>query len=55
MNPEDQKPIEKLELRTDTTKHFELPDGQFQAEIHLVPIHYKDGSGAFRRLSKLTL
>ena len=51
MKPQDELPTEPTEIlaqRTDTAKHIQLPDGQIEAQVHAVPIHYKDSSGAFQ-------
>lgn len=37
------KPVEIIELRSETAKHFDNGDGTKTAEIHLGAIHYDDG------------
>ena len=41
---------EVLALRNATTKVFQKPDGTFEAEIHSVPIHYKDAAGSWQEI-----
>lgn len=43
-----QEYTELTELRTETAKHFDNGDDTKTAEIHAIPIHYQDSSGAFQ-------
>ena len=40
-------PVEIVELRDAYTKHFRSPEGQYFAEVHAQPVHYKQG-GAWK-------
>ncbi|MBR5619052.1 MAG: DNRLRE domain-containing protein, partial [Clostridia bacterium] len=41
------KPAELVELRDAYTKHYRSPEGQYYAEVHAQPVHYKQG-GAWK-------
>ncbi len=43
------QPVERTELRTETSRTFELPDGYLQTELYTGPIHFKDQAGVWRR------
>jgi len=38
----DNKPVEVIEKRTETTKVFNNGDGTYKAKLYATPIHYKD-------------
>ena len=41
---------ELTERRTTSAKFFELTDGRVQAEVSTSPVHYRDGTGAWREI-----
>ena len=42
------KQSEIAELRTETTKHFDMGDGTYQAVTYSHPVHRKDASGQWQ-------
>lgn len=48
--PKAKKERERVDLRTEDTKFFELSDGRIQAEIAPGPVHYRDGNGKWQEI-----
>ena len=44
------KQSEIAELRTETTKHFDMGDGTYQAVTYSRPVHRKDASGQWQNI-----